>query len=67
MSLNAQPNVRRDSGRITPEMYIDMFKEAAITDMKKAGVPANITLAQGMYESDYEIVRWRRMPTIISE
>ncbi|MBL0097027.1 MAG: glucosaminidase domain-containing protein [Bacteroidetes bacterium] len=53
MSLNAQPNVRRDSGRITPEMYIDMFKEAAITDMKKTGVPASITLAQGMYESDY--------------
>ncbi len=49
----AQPNLRRDSGRVTPEMYIEMFREAAITDMLKTGVPASITLAQGMYESDY--------------
>lgn len=51
--LVAQPNQKRDSGRMTPEMYIEMFKEAAITDMLKTGVPASITLAQGMYESDY--------------
>lgn len=50
---SAQPNVKRDSGRVTPEMYIDMFKDAAIADMLKTGVPASITLAQGMYESDY--------------
>mgnify|MGYP000576626992 FL=1 len=49
----AQPNVKRDSGRVTPEMYIEMFKNAAIADMLKTGVPASITLAQGMYESDY--------------
>lgn len=49
----AQPNVKRDSGRVTPEMYIEMFKDAAIADMLKTGVPASITLAQGMYESDY--------------
>ncbi|MBL7924069.1 MAG: glucosaminidase domain-containing protein [Bacteroidia bacterium] len=30
-----------------------MFKDAAIADMMKTGVPASITLAQGMYESDY--------------
>ncbi len=53
LTANAQPNVKRDSGRVTPEMYIDMFKDAAIADMLKTGVPASITLAQGMYESDY--------------
>lgn len=53
LSLKAQPNLRRDTGRVTPEMYIDMFKDAAVTDMLKTGVPASITLAQGMYESDY--------------
>lgn len=52
-SLLAQPSLRSDSGRITPEMYIEMFKEAAIADMMKTGVPSSITLAQGMYESDY--------------
>lgn len=49
----AQPNLRSDTGRITPEMYIEMFKDAAISDMMKTGVPSSITLAQGMYESDY--------------
>ncbi len=51
--VQAQPNLRSDTGRITPEMYIEMFKDAAISDMMKTGVPSSITLAQGMYESDY--------------
>lgn len=44
-----------DSGapRMTPEEYIARFRDAAVTDMQKTGVPASITLAQGMYESDY--------------
>lgn len=41
-----------DSNRLSPEDYITMFREAAIADMQKTGVPASITLAQGMYESD---------------
>lgn len=49
----SQPNVKSDTGRISPELYIEMFKAAAIADMLKTGVPASITLAQGMYESDY--------------
>lgn len=53
MVVNAQPSLRNDTGRITPEMYIEMFKDAAIADMMKTGVPSSITLAQGMYESDY--------------
>ncbi len=39
--------------RMTAEEYIRLYQEAAIQDMKKTGVPASITLAQGMYESDY--------------
>lgn len=53
IGVYAQPSLRSDTGRITPEMYIEMFKEAAIADMLKTGVPSSITLAQGMYESDY--------------
>lgn len=53
ITVQAQPNPVRDSGRMSPEQYIEMFKEAAVADMKRTGVPASITLAQGMYESDY--------------
>lgn len=49
----AQPGLKKDSGRMSAEMYIEMFREAAVADMLKTGVPASITLAQGMYESDY--------------
>jgi LysM repeat protein len=35
------------------ETYIDKFKGLAISEMKRTGVPASITLAQGMIESDY--------------
>lgn len=38
----------------TPEAkYIDAYKGIAISEMKRTGVPASITLAQGMLESDY--------------
>ena len=39
--------------KTTPEQYIAQYKDAAITEMKKSGVPASITLAQGMLESAY--------------
>jgi LysM repeat protein len=38
--------------RITHAEYIQMYKDDAIRDMKKMGVPASITLAQGILESD---------------
>ena len=38
--------------RMNSQDYIARFKEDAIRDMKKTGVPASITLAQGMYESE---------------
>jgi flagellum-specific peptidoglycan hydrolase FlgJ len=37
--------------RYSPEDYIKRFKDMAISEMKKYGVPASITLAQGLVES----------------
>jgi len=33
--------------------YIQRYKDLAIQEMKRTGIPASITLAQGMLESDY--------------
>src|SRR6056297_1976947 len=33
--------------------YIEQYKDLAVREMKRSGVPASITLAQGMLESDY--------------
>ncbi|MFZ0282437.1 MAG: glucosaminidase domain-containing protein [Bacteroidales bacterium] len=33
--------------------YIENYKDLAISEMRRTGVPASITLAQGMLESDY--------------
>lgn len=38
--------------RTTPEMYIEAYKDVAITEMKRSGVPASITLAQGILETE---------------
>ena len=43
----AQPAERR----ITREEYIELYKDDAIREMQKSGVPASITLAQGILES----------------
>jgi LysM repeat protein len=43
----AQPGERR----ITREEYIAIYKDDAIREMQKSGVPASITLAQGILES----------------
>ncbi len=37
----------------TAEEYINEYKDLAISEMRRTGVPASITLAQGMLESDY--------------
>lgn len=39
--------------RLTAYDYIQLYKDAAIADMKQSGVPASITLAQGLFESDF--------------
>lgn len=35
----------------TPQEYIDKYKELAVVEMHRSGVPASITLAQGILES----------------
>jgi len=45
--VSAQPAERR----ITREEYIEKYKDDAIREMLKSGVPASITLAQGILES----------------
>lgn len=39
--------------RISVEDYIEQFKDIAVSEMKRTGVPASITLAQGILETDY--------------
>jgi hypothetical protein len=53
LGLFITPSIAQDEPRLTAEQYIAQFKDAAISDMKKSGVPASITMAQGMFESDY--------------
>lgn len=38
--------------KISVQQYIDMYKELAIAEMKRSGVPADITLAQGVLETE---------------
>jgi LysM repeat protein len=38
---------------ITPEQYIELYKDIAIREMKRMGVPAAITLAQGILETEH--------------
>lgn len=38
--------------RITAEEYIDTYKDIAMREMQRSGVPAAITLAQGIFESE---------------
>lgn len=43
---------RSDSGYSAGD-YINKYKNIAVSEMKRTGIPASITLAQGMIESDY--------------
>lgn len=38
--------------KMTREMYINKYKDIAISEMKRSGIPASITLAQGILESN---------------
>ncbi len=38
--------------RITAEQYIEQYKDIAISEMKRTGVPAAVTLAQGLLETE---------------
>ena len=37
---------------VTPEQYIEQYKDLAVREMKRMGVPAAITLAQGLLETE---------------
>jgi LysM repeat protein len=49
----ARPLATAPSGDVSASSYISKYKDLAISEMKRTGVPASITLAQGMLESDY--------------
>ncbi len=36
---------------MTPEQYIQKYKDLAVEEMNRTGIPASITLAQGLFES----------------
>ena len=38
--------------RLTPEQYVETYKDIAIKEMRRMGVPAAITLAQGLLETE---------------
>ena len=37
---------------LTPVQYIEIYKDLAIKEMRRMGVPAAITLAQGLLETE---------------
>lgn len=41
----------QDGRKITRSEYIDTYKELAMSEMERTGIPASITLAQGILES----------------
>lgn len=49
VSAQSQPS----EPRMSKVDYIETFKDQAIREMHATGIPASITLAQGMLESDY--------------
>ena len=38
--------------KITPDEYINAYKDIAIAEMKRSGIPASVTLAQGILETE---------------
>ena len=44
--------IQTTNGTLTRQEYIDKYKDLAIKEMKRSGVPASITLAQGILESN---------------
>jgi LysM repeat protein len=50
---SAKQAVQSPAGEINAAAYIEQYKDLAISEMERTGVPASITLAQGMIESDF--------------
>ncbi len=49
--LNISSVYGQKTTKITRQEYIDTYKELAVREMKRTGIPASITLAQGILES----------------
>ena len=47
-----KPVVSTTGSGLPAEEYINRYKDIAVSEMKRTGIPASITLAQGMVESD---------------
>lgn len=43
-------NTKNSSSSFLAYSYLAKYKSIAINEMKRTGIPASITLAQGMYE-----------------
>jgi LysM repeat protein len=50
---SSKPVVKSSAGEPNAQAYIERYRDLAIREMKRTGVPASITLAQGMIESDF--------------
>jgi hypothetical protein len=50
---SSAPYQSSSSFSATEESYIENYRDIAVNEMKRTGIPASITLAQGMIESDY--------------
>jgi LysM repeat protein len=50
---SSRPVVTPSGGEANTSAYIERYKDLAISEMKRTGIPASITLAQGMIESDF--------------
>jgi LysM repeat protein len=49
----AKPVVSSPPSEKNGENYISLYKDLAVSEMKRTGIPASITIAQGMIESDF--------------
>jgi LysM repeat protein len=50
---SSRPVVTPSGGEANASAYIERYTDLAISEMKRTGIPASITLAQGMIESDF--------------
>jgi LysM repeat protein len=48
-----KPVVSTSGSGLSAGDYINKYKDLAVSEMKRTGIPASITLAQGMIESDF--------------
>ena len=49
--VEIKKQVKKSKSQTDVEKYIDRFKKVAMTEHQKFGIPASITLAQGILES----------------